>query len=139
MKRTPQYAQTGPCWSSNHTRVSRYAVRLVGCDVSAVGVAVDPERLRRREGRERDGVVGATSWLARERGELDDEADFRADRSDEWRGVVYDDGDGASRYGESWGVCDKKSNWQLLVLRLCWLPQVTFAPKRGRTRAPQFP
>ena len=43
---------------------------------------------------------------------------------------MYDDGDGASRYGESWGGCDKKSNWQLLVLRLCWWPQVTFAPKR---------
>ena len=83
-------------------------MKPVGCEVSAVGAAEDPERLRRREERERDGVVGATSWLARERGELGDEADVREGRSDEWRGVVYDDGDGASRYGESWDDCDKK-------------------------------
>lgn len=82
-------------------------MRLVGCDVSAVGVAPDPERFRRRAERARGGAGGAvaTSCVARKRCELGDEADFRAGRSDEWRGVANEeDGDGASRYGESWGV-----------------------------------
>jgi hypothetical protein len=89
--------------------------------VSAVGVAEDPERRRRREERERVGAgVGvevAASCVARDRGAADDEADFREGRSDEWRDVAkVDDGDGASRYGESCGDCDKKSNWRLLIL-----------------------
>ena len=72
-----------------------------------MGVAPDPERFRRRAERARvgAGVVVATSCVARKRGELDDEAVLRAGRSDEWRGVANEeDGDGASRYGESWGV-----------------------------------
>ena len=48
-------------------------------------------------------VAEGASWALRERCELDDDAGLREGRSDEWRGVAKeeDDGDGASRYGES--------------------------------------
>jgi len=73
VKPTPQYAQTGPCWARSQCRVSMYAVRLVGCDVSDVGEVDDPDRRRRRGGRERDWECEGASWLARDRDGLDAE------------------------------------------------------------------
>ena len=106
VKRTPQYAQTGPCWARSQCRVSTYAVRLVGCDVSDVGVAEDPDRRRRREGRGRDLECEGASWLARDLAGLDDELWFRLDRSCECLGPAACAllGGGVSRYGESYGV-----------------------------------
>jgi hypothetical protein len=64
VNRRPQYAQTGPCCASSQTRVSTYALRLVGVEVSWFSPVLPPPRPLRLPERFRAGFVAPLWELA---------------------------------------------------------------------------
>src|SRR5688572_2455526 len=63
----PQYAHVGPCIRSSQARVSTYALRVVGCDVSSLcadGPPLPPPR-RRRDFRPPDFFLAGRAELLR--------------------------------------------------------------------------